>query len=170
MALVTRANGSQVLVSNYAAQTLSNTTVETTVFTMTVPANMLETDKGLRVEYYGSLTTLLTPPTVTVKVKFGGMTLTAVNGVALLASGTAKPFSIEVFLANRGATNSQYCLARVTNPGAQGLLIGLAVTEQVDGTGAVDTTAAQTLSITVQFGTQISTTTLTTNLVRATIE
>ena len=170
MAFRTRINATQQIMGDYVSQNLSNTTTETTVFSATIKAGQLALDRSVRVQYNGSITSLLLPPTITVRVKFGGTTLTVLSGIALLASATAKPFSIDVFIANRGAANSQYLLATVTNPGAIALLTGLAVMEQASATAAIDTTVDQTLSITVQFGSAVSSTSLTTQYIRAALE
>ncbi len=170
MALKTRANGEQLRLSNYATQTLTNSAAETTIFSGTVPAGVLGTDRSLQVDYYGSVVTGLLPPNMTIRLKFGGVTTTMINNIPMLASQSNRPISITVKIFNRDSSNSQFILCSVRNPGSLSILTGLSVMEEVSATSSVDTTVNQTLEISAQFGSAVATTTLTTQVVEAMIE
>jgi hypothetical protein len=145
-----------------------NTTVaETTLYSVTVPSNALGTT-GLAVMELGGdlLHNNVAGDTLTIRVKFGGVTQwasgawnfqNALNALRL-------PWRLNVELASKGATNAQELFinghvyaANATPPATTGL--GGPVTNldmvfsgaSTSGAPAIDTTANQTLEVTVQW-------------------
>lgn len=126
---------------------VSGTTGETTIYTKSVAGNLLSTSNALRLRCMVNTFEANTAQTATFRIKYGGSAV--ITLVALTVTGISSGY-IEVDLFATGATNSQYitaCIVAVQNgDGATG-------TSGVSGTAttAIDSTASQTLAISVQF-------------------
>lgn len=161
---------------------VNNSTTETTLFTATVPAGVMGTNRTLRLQIDGdylnnSGLTLTTSETL--RIYFGGSVIWADAGKAHAASANRKPLSITVRITNAGATNSQVLGGTITLGGSPSTTgIGEYGDDEIDAQTAighatasppaVDTTAAQTLSVSVQHGQ--AATTISYRLYSATLE
>jgi hypothetical protein len=156
---------SGVIDRDTSSQSVANTTTETTVYTYSVPANALGTDRMLRLTLLGQyLNNSGSNKTFTVRVKFGATTV--YEGVAeSLATGATERFhSLQFWLLARGATNAQYAYGHHL----VGSLDTIGGANPDEGAGdrqtghaavAEDTTSAKTFSVTVQHGTAAATVT-----------
>lgn len=122
------------LVDAGAPVSVTNTTVETQVFSATIPANVMGPSGKLRI--YALWTMTNSANAKTLKVTFGGQTMYSVAGFASMAQLAQLHHVI-----NRTAS-TQIC--------ANGPSLGLGNTTGTVATGTVDTTSAQTLSITAK--------------------
>ena len=112
---------------------------ETTLETITIPANQLGADGGLRLTGWvqaASLTGVLA-----VRIKLGGSAI-----ASYFFTGTNGGIAFQTLLFNDGATNVQDAFTIWT-------VTGGSTAEEIDhGAGAVDSTSAMDLTITVQLG------------------
>lgn len=115
------------------------------------------TAKELNFRIICSLTTVLVPPTLTVKMKFGTSVLTIMSGLSLSTGLTASPFIIEGMIANANANNVQIVYAKLTQ--ANSTILVAQPMAYADWT--VDTTVDQAFALTFQFGVTSTTTVLT---------
>jgi hypothetical protein len=140
---------------------VNNTAAETTLYSFSVPANVLDTQKALRLKMWGDfLNTTGAGATVRVRVKFGATTHWDDTSGSLTTNATRHPWEMEVLIGNQNATNVQaiggrFLMSPVTaNVGIGDLAtIPASTTGAVASfyaTGAIDTTAARTLEVTVQ--------------------
>jgi hypothetical protein len=134
-----------------------NSVAETSLFSFSLPANLLGTNRMVRLTLFGDyLNNSGATRTVTFKAKYGATTLFNDVTLALAASASRRPFRAEVELANQGATNAQVLsgLISLGLPGGTtsglGDLSGLPVlVNHLFGSSAEDSTAAKTLDLTV---------------------
>ena len=140
--------------------TVSNTAVESSVYSVSIPANTIGQNGKLRLRILGQLVFNSGGFTKipTWRLKFGGSTIAALVAGGSYPFDSATPIGIlfEGYIFNLGATNSQFGLAEAM----QGQVGGVAT-----GTLAIDTTAAQTLEVTFQFDVANATRTLSVQLV-----
>lgn len=121
--------------SNVAGSAHTGDTLETTLATIQVPANAMGANGTLRITVTARCTG--TAGTKTLRVKFGGTTFSeTANGTTILSVRNAAHVS------NRNATNSQIGM------GAGSTGYGGSTSDVT--TGAIDTTANQDITITVQ--------------------
>lgn len=152
--------------TQYQAVTVANSTTETTVIgtgegSLTFQKNSLAVGKTFKVTalgYYSNTST----PTLTVKLKAGSTVLLSSGAITTTASASNRAFKFEgiVTVYSLGASGTVRGGGKVEEVGS--------ATTGIAGTSAVtvDTTANQTLNLTVQWGTANSSNTITiTNLV-----
>lgn len=156
-----------ILFTQAAAVTVANTTNETTVVsstaegTLTIQKNSTSVGKTFRVKargYYSNTGT----PTLTVKLKAGSTVLLTSGAITTTtaASNRAFEFEGEVTVYSLGSSGTVRGQGSVSEFGSA--VTGIASTAAV----TVDTTANQTLNITVQWGTASASNTITiTNVV-----
>lgn len=139
--------------------TVVNTTTETSIYSYSVPAATLDTNRLLRLTIFGDILANSGTPNLTVRVKFGGTTIYADATANFSASATRRPFFFQILLAGDGATNAQV-LGGWLFVGAIGTATtgtgDLGVDENqgvapIANTAALDQTSAQTLDVTVQW-------------------
>jgi hypothetical protein len=129
------------LLADSTAHVQTGTTTEDTIYTANVPANYLGTNGAIKGIFEVS-------PTVnggagpTLRIRFGGTLLFT----TFIPNGYTGAISFGFTLGNRGATNSQVLSATFLftlppSPNNNGVSVG---------TSAIDTTLAQTLTITMQ--------------------
>ena len=147
-----------------------NTSVtETSIYTKSITGNDMSTNKMLRLSAIGDyLHNNAAGDTLTLRVKFGGTTFYAYAGLLGNVTGAARhPWVLDLRVANLGATNSQMIAGSVitesADTGAATTGIGQwAVTDAfgqkmsaaplgISTLGTIDTTANQTLDVTVQW-------------------
>lgn len=149
-----------------ADTTVNTTAAETVLYTFSLPANSLSTNKRTRLVLQCQVTH--TPAGVTenliIRAKYGN-TPTTVGTLNLALSdaidggiGTAIGTTITLLLSGDGATNSQVALlsaqcAIVKSPGTLGnAIVGATIAGATGrGTAAIDSTVGQTLQVTVQW-------------------
>lgn len=145
-------SGQRVINRVTADTTVINTTTETTVFTFSVPGGMLGTNRRLRLQLIGSFTnTDVVFHSATVRLKYGGTTLTT---QAVLLDIATVGFLIEALLSADGATNAQrgsvHSIADFFASGFAVVGANASPIRYTEGGAAADSTAAQTLLISVQ--------------------
>jgi hypothetical protein len=139
--------------------TISNSAAETSVLSVSIPADTLGTAGGVKVSIYGRyVNNTGANRTFTARVKFGSTTLFADTTANLATSATARPVAFEMGLLNKNATNAQGLGGTMTvsnsTAGANGF--GDLATDEIiaqtaiSGTSAENTTAARTFDVTMQ--------------------
>jgi hypothetical protein len=124
----------RVLAASAVAVSHTGNTTETTLATISVPANAMGANGAIRIKALFTLTNNANNKTF--RIKFGGTSLLAAT---FTANSTLSIFRT---IANRNATNSQVSEAG-TSSGFGGIAAAIA-------TAAIDTTAAQDIVITIQ--------------------
>lgn len=152
--------GGSIVYKLPATVDVTNTTTETPVVSQAIAAGALGTDKILKCTIVGDMLENIGTVNFTWRVKFGGTTL---HDSATNIGGTPSrlPFVMEIWLANLGATNSQFFACRVGLGAAFTSTVGLGSINSADrltakvlgsnGLHAIDTTVAQTLQATFQW-------------------
>ena len=161
---------SAVLNRSTSTTTIVNDSAEQTLYSQSIAANLLSTNRMLRLTIFGSyLNNSGSNKTAQLKVKFGSTTLFDDVTAGLITGATDRPFFLQCWLANKGATNSQllvgnFWMGRPAPPtsgigdlGAQMSTDNQSVVAPLGGTATEDTTAAKTLSVTVQHSAAAST-------------
>lgn len=121
-----------------------NTAVATTIFTFSIPANAMSTDRMCRLTVLADyLNDTGVARDVTVNVSLGGVVLANVGGSAIAASASRYAASFRVEFGNRGAAASQMIATWIPDFSSVNRTI------QSQNTTAVDTTIAQTLLVQV---------------------
>lgn len=136
--------------------TLTNLTTETVIMSDTVKANTMSTYKEVAFRVDCAVTSLLVTPNVTVRIRFGSNVITLVSNAGITISQTNSPFVIEGTITNKGATNSQLVSAQITQNNST---LGLSLSSPINivrGTMSVNTTVDNLLSVTVQFGSAVT--------------
>lgn len=141
--------------------TVSNSVTETTLYTYSIPANQLGTDKVLEGLVEGTyLNNSAANRTVRVRVKYGATTILDKTSGNLGTSATSGTFSINFYLANQGANNVQqaymYCSFE------SGANVSVDFTDR--GVAAIDSTTTQSLVVTVALTNATATQTITKRL------
>lgn len=145
MPLVIPFNGWSIVGKSGVAQTVTNSTAQTTLATVTIPANAMGPNGILRVRTLWTYTN--SANTKTLRLTLGG---TVVMGVAATTTATAE---LDRMIQNRGVTNSQ--IVAVSNNAANFNLLTLAPL-----TATVDTSVSCDLAFTGQMAALAETITL----------
>lgn len=151
--------GAKLLLSTVGDSSVVNSTVETSFFNQTVPAGTLSTNNLLIIRMCAKyLNNTATPHTYTIRVKFGGTTIHTFTSLAQAVSVDSRACLTVVFLGGENATNSQRSLMQHVNGGTNSGALhanagGNDHNTSTNGGIAVDSTADQTLEITVQLDT-----------------
>lgn len=162
-----RETGRGFSTSDTSGIVLTNSATETTLYSQDIPAGAMGTVKELNFKLLCALTTGLVPPNLTIRIKLGSSVLAVLNSQGLATSQSGLPFLVEGLIANNGAINAQSVYAKVTQySNSVPLLIGPAGMALADFTE--DTSVIKTFSITAQFASAASATSLTVK--HATIE
>lgn len=154
--------------------TLSNSGAETTILTRSIAGGTLGSSGKIRVTVEGIVTDTTASGasafTLTTRLKYGGTTLatavlatTATNGTGSQSIGSNAAFLLQGHLDASGATNSQNGVLDLSAPEAFDFLDSGGVNTVMfvvsnsgalaRGTAAVDSTASQTLALTLQWST-----------------
>ncbi len=148
---------SKSLSTNSTPVSVSNSVTETTIYTYTVPANELGTDKIVQGIVEGTyLNNSAANRTVRVRVKYGATTILDKTSGALGTSATPGTFSINFYLANQGATNVQQ--AYMDCSFESGANVSSDFTDR--GVAAIDSTTSQNIVVTVALTNATATQTL----------
>ena len=148
---------SKNLDTNVTATTISNTTAETTIYSYSVPANTLGTNKMLSGILQGTyVNNSAANRTLVIRIKYGGTTLIQKTSTSIATSATTGYYTIQF---NLGAQNSASIQEAFLYASFEsGTATSVDFTDR--GVSAVDSTATQTLSVTVAFVAATATQTL----------
>lgn len=142
-------------------QTVSSSSAENTIFTHTIPANVLETTRGLKFEMAFDLLMNSGSPTLRIRVKFGATTLWDGVTTTFGTSSTRMPGWFEFMMGNQSANNSQggSGYIYINNETTTGVTTGIGSIDDDEatlgvgsfaGTSSVDTTANRDFVVTIQ--------------------
>lgn len=135
----TIASNLRVMGQSGAASSVTSTTNETALATVTIPANTMGANGALRINMLFSFTNNANAKTL--RIRLGGISGTIFMAVTSITNQASLP--LHRIIMNRNATNSQ-----ITQQSSSGQSYN--VTTSAVTTGAVDTTASQDLVITGQ--------------------
>lgn len=126
----------------------SNSAVETTLWSGTIPGKMIQANDSIEFEFWGSyVNNSGASRTLTARVKYGGTTILTIASSATIGfGGTTWGFLVKGIMKNAGATNSQKADGIAYYQQTSGSAMG----STSSGTAAVDSTADQTLTFTIQ--------------------
>lgn len=141
---------------NPVAQTVSGTTVETTIVSFTVPGNSMGTNGTVRLTVAGTFVASAIATTFTLRIKFGGTTIYQDVSPSIGVSATLRAWSIDVHIVNANSASSQtgggevsVSAASAATTGVGALAAALTGGPVRLGSSAIDTTADQALLVTV---------------------
>jgi hypothetical protein len=145
-----------------AALTVANSTTETTVYTFSVPANTLGSNRMLRLTILADyLNNSGSSSNFDIAVKWGGSTMLGPSLGSQSTSAVRRRFQTAAVIAANNATNAQIVsgVLNFTNPAtdAAWTVRSTGDDKNAANSATADTTAAQTLSVTVQHGTAAAT-------------
>lgn len=130
---------------------LQNSTAETTLYSQTIRGGVMGANKTLRFQVMCSISTVLSVPSLTLRIKLGSSTLVVANALSLVLNATARPLVLEGIIANKNATNAQFVAAWVIQDASNPIsLVTGPLAAIADWTE--DTTANATFSFTAQMG------------------
>lgn len=134
------------------AVTITNSTVETTLYSEVIPANTLVQGKyyQFRIDIAVS-TPVVNIANLTIRVKYGSQTVSIINGAALgIGMSNLTPITISGYLVSRGLNNQ---FVPITVSQSMGNTISL-TTSNANARGLMTVNAAQdqTFAVTAQFG------------------
>jgi hypothetical protein len=142
------------LFAQTASMTVGNTASELTLVgagtgTVTIPANMLTVGRTLRLRMWGFHSSTANP-TVTVKAKLGSVTIGTATGSS--GNGSTNTFDVWIDITCRsvGATGTVFTQGLYQEIHTNGLVADFANT----AVNVIDTTAANAINVTFQWGTQ----------------
>lgn len=149
-------NSAALRITRLAPYTPAGNTTENTVFTTTITGGLLSTTGAIRVRTFFTVTSSATSGTYTIRLKFGGSTLSTIvvttdavgGGVAGTSCGM-----VEAWIVNNAATNAQnvgFYLPMAPQDPESNRPSPYTSTQPADTTSAIDTTTNQTLLMTVQ--------------------
>ena len=128
-----------------------NTSTETDIWSMTVPGGTLGTDGMIEIDFVGSyLNNTALARSMTIRFYYGGTFITAVNALSQNASATRRLFNGKFYIKATGATNSQRLMSSMVRSDADGTFFDGTSVGHSEGTALIDSTADQTLKITVR--------------------
>lgn len=136
-------------------QDVTNTAVETSVYSYSVPGGTLSTSNIIRLILTGYVDLSVTSRTLTIRVKWGGSTVA--TGVIVTTASTKGGVLLTVLLNANNATNSQRLVATIQQMAdnaveTDGTFSGACTLRTVAVPSlAVDSTSAQTLEVTAQW-------------------
>lgn len=149
-----------ILDSAVASTTVGNTANETTLYTISIPANTLGTANALRLTIIGTWLQNAAK-SVAIKLKYGGTTAATTAAAAIDDSATTTGLKIDALLMAQGATNSQFG-AIFLNAGVR-FANSNPISSQ--GTAAEDSTGALNLVVSAQWSGAHASATLTSKYV-----
>lgn len=154
-------NNSAVLDKSTTEQDVQSSvvnTTETSVYSYSVPAGTLSTNRAIRLTLTGKIHTDTTTESLTIKVKFGGTTIANTGAVSYTAT-TNIPFELVCTINANNATNSQRAVTRWTRGAVNqnvtdGSFDTTSLAQVAQHTSlAIDTTAAAVLTVTYTWST-----------------
>lgn len=143
---------------NATQQIISSSTTETTIFSATITGNTLGSTGAMKCRIAAEiLNNNNSADYVTINIKYGATTLYSDSTKAITKSTNLIPVWIEFMLANQNATNAQVLNGLMVVGGQDAAATGVGSlnsdetvgTSPLCGTSAIDSTANQTLLVTV---------------------
>ena len=152
---------SKSLDTTSSAVTISNSAVETTIYTYAVTGNLLGTNKVIQSILQGTyLNNSGSNKTITARIKYGATTVATAVSANIATSATVGTFQISVFLgAQNSASVQQGQITLVTESGTS-----VMSTVSDNGVSAIDSTSSQNLVVTLQLSAATATQTVTKRL------
>lgn len=150
------------LFSQTASVTVANTTTETSLTnggsgSLTLPANFFIPGRTISLVMWGYHSSVANP-NITVKVKFGSTVILTTGAVASgNSTNTAVKLDCTITCRTVGATGTVFAQGTYTEAGTGANIFDMTNT----ATTTIDTTASQTVDITVQWGTASASNTIT---------
>jgi len=140
---------------------VSNTTAETDLVNVAIPANFMGTSRVLTFDSTSLITTpALAIPTLTLTVRFGTSVIATASSLALAIGQSNSPFRMSGFISLDDVANAQTAITSITM-GGTGLPLVLTGTQALQVNALTeDTTVALNFRITAQFGGLSSTTSI----------
>jgi hypothetical protein len=159
--VITLTPNSRILDKVTTEQDVTATATETSVYSFSVPGGTLSTSNAIRLTLTGYAAVNAGADTLNIRVKFGGTTIAAGNmSMAASALGGTK---LEAIISANNATNSQrsdvflsQASVGATTDGTYDTSPGIRLTA-ANSSLAIDSTANQTLQVTVQWGSNSAT-------------
>ncbi len=151
--------GVTVLDKTGAILSITNTVAETSLYSVVVPAGSMGANGAIRLTIIGSyVNSTATGRTLTIRIKFGGVTIYDDVSATIAVNALSRTFSLEFLLANRNSAVAQNGIGKVMvgNVAAATAGIGDLATDQLLSTGighiagSVNTANPQTLEVTAQ--------------------
>lgn len=151
---MTPLGASGILDIAYNNVTVSNTATETTLYTFSLPGWILSTNRGVRLRLLLSLKKASTAASFSLRFKYGSTTLITTNTNDATTFSTAKKWWVEFLILSSGSTGTQegsvvFNLVPDNTP-ANSAVESYSNTSV--WTSAIDSTTAQNVAVTVQFG------------------
>ena len=150
----------RVLDRETTQQVVNTSSIEETVFTHTIPANTLSTNRAIRFTMHFDWLLNSGTPTFTLRIKFGATTLYSGVSGTHTASSTRRPGFLVLMLNNQNATNVQAFGGTLimNNTGSTTTGLGDISDDEMDGghlgsisgTSTIDTTVDSNFVITIQ--------------------
>jgi hypothetical protein len=149
-----------------SSASMTNTTTETTIFVDTIRANSMGLSKTLTLDAYGTITSLLTPPVVTIRIYVGSTVVAAFTSLIINASVTTAPFHINFVMTNNNNASSQFCYGEMRPNTA----ISFTSTAPYFSSSTINTSIDQYLKVTAQFGSAVTGTTVFPQFLKTTVQ
>lgn len=121
---------------------VSNTGTETTVYSVSIPGNTLGLTGRLRATVLGTVSSPGGGISLTLRINYGGATLSTITRTPPNATNSASIIEVDI-VADDSVTTTAVWTSEVLATQGNNVLYG---------TSAVDTTSAQTFSVTAQWG------------------
>ena len=148
----------ELLDTNMNTVTVANTITETSIYSFTVPANLLQSSGGIRVDLSGQLLNNSgAGRTIQVKVKYGSTTMWADVSDSIGVGTAARGFSLWLILGANASTSAQkltgaiYVGDKTAPTTGVGELGGVGSAFPLVGTGAENSKTKLTFDILVKF-------------------
>lgn len=149
-----------VIDKNGTTPAIVNTITETSTYSVTVKGGALGANGAVRVTILGEyLNNSGAGATVTLRVKFGGVTIYQDVTASIATSALTRPFRLDFFLSNRNSTGLNIMTGRVhignivaATTGAGDLATDGLLSTMIDSNpgGSIDTTLDQVFDVTIQ--------------------
>lgn len=144
---------STILVSEaFNGSTISNTTAETTLYSVTVKGGTLGLNGQAIIDVWARLnTTLGLLPTLTVRAYYGTAFVEPLTAITLINSMTDGPIRVRAVLGAKNSTSSQFLSCEIVEHISVALLTPQSRVYQKQGNISVNSALDQTFRITIQY-------------------
>ena len=152
---------SAIVARQNAAVAFSNTVAQSTLLSTSIPGAILSSARSIRYEYFGDIfNNIGGGPACTFRwrLSYGGTVVYDSDTVSWAAGASSRAWRLHGLLSLHGATNSQIAsttmmTAALTTTAGVGSKTTADFVETANGTAAIDSTANQTLLLTITMGT-----------------
>jgi hypothetical protein len=144
----------RVLDRNMAELSYASSTTETTIYSYSVPANTLGTNKALRITIGGNILANSGTDTLTIRIKYGATTMWD-DSEDFAVTAVLRSFRLEAILAAGNSTSVQNLIGSLTSSSGVlttgiGQWAGTEIGGTINGAATEDSTGALTLDITAE--------------------